>query len=96
MVVERHSQWSPTTKPYDTTWFVEPKLFGEGSGYNYARIYRYLAAVLRDVAAAGVGHDRRRDARAVRRAGDQDARPIATARRKSRRSSSSSSGAAAC
>jgi len=42
MVVERHSQWEPTTKPYDTTWFVEPKLFDEGSGYNYARIYRYL------------------------------------------------------
>jgi hypothetical protein len=42
MVVERHSQWEPTTKAYDTTWFVEPKLFGEGSGYNYARIYRYL------------------------------------------------------
>ena len=43
MVVERHSQWEPTTKPYDTKWFVEPKLFDEGSGYNYARIYRYLA-----------------------------------------------------
>jgi hypothetical protein len=42
MVVERHSEWSPTTKPYDTTWFVEPRLFGESSGYNYARIYRYL------------------------------------------------------
>jgi hypothetical protein len=42
VVVERHSEWSPTTKPYDTTWFVEPRLFGEGSGYNYARIYRYL------------------------------------------------------
>ena len=27
MVVERHSEWEPTTKPYDTTWFVEPKLF---------------------------------------------------------------------
>jgi len=42
MVVERHSRWEPTTKPYDTTWFVEPRLFGEGSGYNYARVYRYL------------------------------------------------------
>ena len=42
IVVERHSQWEPTTKPYDTTWFVEPKLFDEGSGYNYARIYRHL------------------------------------------------------
>lgn len=42
VVVERHSQWEPTTKPYDTTWFVEPKLFDEGSGYNYARVYRYL------------------------------------------------------
>ena len=42
MFVERHSQWEPTTKPYDTTWFVEPKLFGEGSGYNYGRIYHYL------------------------------------------------------
>jgi hypothetical protein len=45
MVIERHSHWSPTTQPYDTKWFVEPKLAGEGdegSGYNYARIYRYL------------------------------------------------------
>lgn len=42
MVVERHSKWEPTTKPYDTKWFVEPKLFDEGSGYNYARIYRDL------------------------------------------------------
>ena len=42
MVVERHSQWSPTTKPYDTTWFAEPPLFGEASGYNYAAIYDYL------------------------------------------------------
>lgn len=42
LVVERHSQWEPTTKPYDTTWFVEPRLFGEGSGYNYAAIYAYL------------------------------------------------------
>jgi hypothetical protein len=42
MVVERHSQWEPTTKPYDTTWFVEPKLFDEGSGYNYERVWRYL------------------------------------------------------
>ena len=42
MVVERHSEWSPTTKPYDTTWFAEPKLFGEASGYNYAAIYNYL------------------------------------------------------
>ena len=41
-VVERHSEWEPTTKPYDTEWFVEPKLFDEGSGYNYGRIYRYL------------------------------------------------------
>ena len=35
-------QWAPTTKPYDTTWFAEPKLFGEASGYNYAAIYKYL------------------------------------------------------
>ena len=41
-VVERHSEWSPTTKPYDTTWFAEPPLFGEASGYNYAAIYDYL------------------------------------------------------
>ncbi len=41
-IVERHSQWSPTTKPYDTNWYVEPRLFDEGSGYNYARVYRYL------------------------------------------------------
>ena len=43
MVVERHSQWEPTTKPYDTTWFVEPEMFPDvNSGYNYAPIYRYL------------------------------------------------------
>ena len=43
MVVERHSKWEPTTKPYDTNWFVEPELFPDvNSGYNYARIYRYL------------------------------------------------------
>ncbi len=44
MVVERHSKWEPTTKPYDTKWFVEPKrAFRDvNSGYNYARIYRYL------------------------------------------------------
>jgi hypothetical protein len=41
-VVERHSEWEPTTKPYDTTWFAEPPLFGEASGYNYAAIYDYL------------------------------------------------------
>jgi hypothetical protein len=43
MVVERHSKWEPTTKPYDTTWFAEPELFPEvTSGYNYALVYRYL------------------------------------------------------
>ena len=35
MVVERHSEWEPTTRPYDTTWY------GEDSGYNYAAIYDY-------------------------------------------------------
>ncbi len=35
-VVERHSAWEPTTRPYDTTWY------GEISGYNYAAIYDYL------------------------------------------------------
>ena len=29
MVVERHSKWEPTTKPYDTNWFVEPEPFRE-------------------------------------------------------------------
>ena len=43
MVVERHSKWEPTTKPYDTNWFVEPEPYPDvNSGYNYARIYRYL------------------------------------------------------
>lgn len=37
MVVERHSTWEPTTKPYDTTWF------GHDSGYNYAAVYDYCA-----------------------------------------------------
>jgi hypothetical protein len=35
-VVERHSTWEPTIRPYDTTWY------GELSGYNYAAIYDYL------------------------------------------------------
>jgi len=37
MVVERHSTWEPTTRPYDTKWF------GHDSGYNYAAIYRYCS-----------------------------------------------------
>ena len=37
MVVERHSTWEPTTRPYDT------KFFGHDSGYNYAAVYDYLA-----------------------------------------------------
>jgi hypothetical protein len=36
MVVERHSTWEPTQKPYDPSWY------GEMSGYNYAAIYAYL------------------------------------------------------
>ena len=36
-VVERHSTWEPTTRPYDTKWF------GHDSGYNYAAIYDYLS-----------------------------------------------------
>jgi hypothetical protein len=36
MVVERHSTWEPTTRPYDTTWYGEP------SGYNYAVMYDTL------------------------------------------------------
>jgi hypothetical protein len=35
-VVEKHSTWEPTTRPYDTTWY------GEISGYNYAALYDYL------------------------------------------------------
>ncbi len=35
-VVERHSTWEPTTRPYDTTWY------GEIASYNYAAIYDYL------------------------------------------------------
>ncbi len=42
MVVERHSRWSPTTKPYDTQWYAEPPLFEQASGYNYAAAYRWL------------------------------------------------------
>jgi hypothetical protein len=43
MVVERHSKWEPTTKPYDTKWYVDPEPYPDvNSGYNYARIYRYL------------------------------------------------------
>ena len=47
MVVERHSQWEPTTKPYDTTWFAEPPLMGEASGYNYALLYQWLGQFYR-------------------------------------------------
>jgi len=36
-VVERHSTWEPTTRPYDTTWY------GELSSYNYAAIYDFLS-----------------------------------------------------
>jgi len=36
-VVERHSTWEPTTRPYDTTWYGEP------SGYNYAALYDYCS-----------------------------------------------------
>ncbi|MBN2476864.1 MAG: hypothetical protein JXB62_19815 [Pirellulales bacterium] len=35
MVVERHSTWEPTSKPYDTTWY------GHDCGYNYAALYDY-------------------------------------------------------
>lgn len=41
MVVERHSTWEPTTRPYDTTWF------GEDSCYNYAAAYRYCGQYFR-------------------------------------------------
>jgi hypothetical protein len=37
MVVERHSTWEPTTRPYNTHWF------GHDSGYNYAAVYDYLS-----------------------------------------------------
>ncbi len=37
MVVERHSTWEPTTRPYDTT------QFGEDSSYTYAAIYDYCS-----------------------------------------------------
>lgn len=37
MVVERHSTWEPTTRPYDTTHF------GEDSSYTYAAIYDYCS-----------------------------------------------------
>ncbi|MFZ5831929.1 MAG: hypothetical protein ACOY3P_17735, partial [Planctomycetota bacterium] len=36
MIVERHSDWEPTTRKYDTTWY------GELSGYNYGLLYDYL------------------------------------------------------
>ena len=37
LVVERHSQWEPTLRPYDTTWYGEP------SGYNYRVIYDFCS-----------------------------------------------------
>lgn len=33
--VERHSEWEPSTRPYDTSWY------GEASAYNYAALYDY-------------------------------------------------------
>lgn len=41
--VERKSQWEPTDRPYDTRWYVEPRVFEEGSGYNYYVIYDWLS-----------------------------------------------------
>ena len=43
MFVERKSQWEPTDRPYDTRWYVEPRVFDEGSGYNYYVIYDWLS-----------------------------------------------------
>ena len=37
MVVERHSTWEPTTKPYSTIWY------GELASYNYGAIYDYCS-----------------------------------------------------
>jgi hypothetical protein len=37
MVVERHSDWEPTTRPYDT------KSYGEDASYTYAAIYDYCS-----------------------------------------------------
>lgn len=37
MVVERHSTWEPTLRPYDTTWF------GHDSSYTYSAIYDYAS-----------------------------------------------------
>lgn len=43
MFVERKCQWEPTDRPYDTRWYVEPRVFEEGSGYNYYVIYAWLS-----------------------------------------------------
>ncbi len=43
MFVERKSEWEPTDRPYDTRWYVEPRVFEEGSGYNYYVIYDWLS-----------------------------------------------------
>ncbi len=37
MVVERHSDWEPTTRPYDT------ESYGEDASYTYAAIYDYCS-----------------------------------------------------
>jgi len=37
MIVEKHSTWEPSTRPYDTRWYGEP------SGYNYAMACQYAA-----------------------------------------------------
>ena len=80
MVVERHSEWSPTTKPYDTTWFAEPPLFGEASGYNYAAIYDYLGQYyqMSRLLESDKIDDQTLDQ--VRRAGDQNPHRRATAK----------------
>ncbi len=37
MVVERHSTWEPTTRPYDT------RTYGESASYTYSAIYDYCS-----------------------------------------------------
>jgi hypothetical protein len=41
MIVERHSTWEPTTRPYDT------ESYGEDPSYGYSGIYRYCGQFYR-------------------------------------------------
>ena len=96
MVVKRHSEWSPTTKPVPYDVVVEPRLLARARATITRANLPLFAAVLRDVATARVGRDRRRDAGAAATCWQSRCPRTATAPRKLPRSNGSSCKAAAC